>query len=312
MNNLTFKQRREKFETDKNIYASKKLTFIGVEGYDVYNCSIPFEYNNERYIFGRVERRTEWARSWSYLFKHEGNDIYRKVENSMIYHIEDPYIAVIKNEFVLGGTSVLRMNNEIESYRAYFYRGTDLMNLYYFTTGPIHMKDIRLVQIAGKIGVFSRPNGVVGFTLINSLDELNADVIMNAKLIDNMFDGGEWGSCNQAYLLDSGYIGIIGHKCYKYKVEEDKDMNAYLNVSFVYDYKNNEILDEKIIGTRTCYPDGETKKFITRDSAFTSGIVMREDNKCDLYSGINDIEEGIATIDYPFAGFGNVITKTQL
>ena len=35
--------------------------------------------------------------------------------------------------------------------------------------------------------------------------------------------------------------------------------------------------------------------------AFTSGIVMRQDGKVDLYSGIGDTEVGRIVIDYPFA-----------
>ena len=50
------------------------------------------------------------------------------------------------------------------TYYGYFYRGTDISNLYYFTTGPYYMKDIRL----------------------------------------DLFGKDEWGGCNQAYLLDSG------------------------------------------------------------------------------------------------------------
>ena len=47
---------------------------------------------------------------------------------------------------------------EIDTYYGYFYRGTDLEDLVYFTTGPDYMKDIRLVDMKdGTIGVFSRP-----------------------------------------------------------------------------------------------------------------------------------------------------------
>ena len=39
------------------ILSSKVLTFKGVDGYDVYNPSIPFELNGKTYIAGRVEKR---------------------------------------------------------------------------------------------------------------------------------------------------------------------------------------------------------------------------------------------------------------
>lgn len=332
-----FQEKREAFEQDKKIYGSRKLIFTGVEGYDVYNCSIPFLWQGETYIFGRVEKRTEWARSWVYLFRQVGEDRFERVPDSMIYTLEDPYIAWIRGEMCMGGTYVVRMRNEVKTYWANFYRGKDIKNLYYFTTGPDYMKDIRLVDMGERgIGVFSRPRdeatrqkygsaSVVGFTTIPTLDALDDQVVENARVIEGMFGEGEWGGCNQCYMLDSGYIGIIGHKCYQYpwrerhpwdselpacakEQEDDRTMNAYCNVAFVFDPVTHKLLEEKVIGTRTCYPDGPTKVFITLDSAFTSGIVPRADGKCDLYSGICDAEEGVITIDAPFAGWGQIVT----
>ena len=41
------------------------LQFEGVEpGYDVYNCSIPFDWQNGRYIFGRVEGGKSARHDW--------------------------------------------------------------------------------------------------------------------------------------------------------------------------------------------------------------------------------------------------------
>jgi hypothetical protein len=40
---MDLKGKRGDFERTKIIYESSKLTFHGVEGYDVYNTSIPFE-----------------------------------------------------------------------------------------------------------------------------------------------------------------------------------------------------------------------------------------------------------------------------
>lgn len=60
---VNLKQQREEFEQKRNILESVILTFHGVEGYDVYNTSIPFSWEGNEYLFGRVERRSEWARS---------------------------------------------------------------------------------------------------------------------------------------------------------------------------------------------------------------------------------------------------------
>lgn len=309
---------RRTFEANKNIYESAKLTFHGVEGYDVYNSSIPFRHEGKRYIYGRVEKREEWARSWVRLFEETGPDQWTLVDNSMLYQLEDPYIARIKGEWVLGGTHVRMKQGQIDTYYGYFYKGTELNNLYYFTTGPDYMKDIRLVELLdGRIGVFSRPRSeevrrlygsesLVGFTTIGSLEELEAGVIESAPYIQGLFAKDEWGGCNQAYCLDSGKIGILGHLCYKAE-KDGTELLTYMNCSFVVDPATNEAHDLRVIGTRSCYPDGPAKKANLTDCCFTAGIVMREDGKADLYSGIGDTEVGRIAIDYPFAGWGGIV-----
>jgi hypothetical protein len=185
------------------------------------------------------------------------------------------------------------------------------------------MKDIRLVELSdNKIGVFSRPRSeeiralhgsesIIGFTVINDINELNAEIIDNATKIDELFEDDEWGGCNQCYYLDSGKIGVIGHKCYKRIDDKGMEILVYMNISFIYDMEGHKAIDVKIIGTRNSYPDGPAKKQTLVDCAFTSGIVMREDGKVDLYSGIGDTEVGRIVIDYPFEGYGKIISKHE-
>ncbi|WP_274364371.1 MTP-1 family protein [Paenibacillus thermotolerans] len=314
-------EQRKLFENTKRIYESTKLTYYGVEGFDVYNPSIPFEWKGKTYMFGRVEHRDEWARSWVRLFENTGKDEWTLVPDSMIYQLEDPYIQIIGDTLVLGGTHVRYKQGKLDTFYGYFYRGTDIHNMYYFTTGPDYMKDIRLVELAdGRIGVFSRPRNeevrkaygsesIVGFAIIDHLDDLTAEVIENAPYIPGLFDNDEWGGCNQAYLLDSGLIGVIGHKSYKETDDGGQEILCYMNFSFVFDPEQHEAKDVKIIGTRPCYPDGPAKKPDLVDCAFTAGIVMRDDGKAELYSGIGDCETGRIAIDYPFEGYGNIVSR---
>ncbi|REE69558.1 uncharacterized protein DUF1861 [Paenibacillus taihuensis] len=311
---------RTEFELTKPIYESVKLTFDGVDGYDVYNPSIPFEWQGKRYIFGRVERRSEWARSWVRLFEQTGTDEWTLVPDSMIYQLEDPYVSKIAGQLVLGGTHVRYRQGKIDTFYGYFYKGTDIHDMYYYTTGPDYMKDIRLVELAdGRIGVFSRPRNeevrkqygsesIVGFAIIERLEDLTAEVIENASYIPGLFDNDEWGGCNQAYLLDSGMIGVIGHKSYKWVDEQGELILTYMNFSFVFDPVMHEARDIKLIGTRSSYPSGPAKKPDLVDCAFTSGIEMRADGKADLYSGIGDCEAGRIVIDYPFEGYGSIVS----
>lgn len=319
MEKLTLKQRRIEFEATKTIYESAILTFHGVDGYDVYNVSIPFVRDGKRYLFGRVERRDEWARSWVRLFEETGRDEWTLVKDGMIYPLEDPYITEIGDELVMGGTHVQYQSGKYSTFFGYFYRGADLHDLYYFTTGPNKMKDIRLVPLSdGRIGVFSRPRGaeirgkfgsesMIGFTVIDRLEELTADVIENAPYIHGIFGEGEWGGVNQAYLLDSGNIGVIGHICYRDQAESGETLRVYLNMAFIFDPVTRTSSDLHLIGSRSCYPPGPAKMPYLTDCVFASGIVMRPDGKADLYSGVGDCLTGRIAIDYPFEGHGRIV-----
>ncbi|HML46344.1 MAG TPA: DUF1861 family protein [Clostridia bacterium] len=318
---MTFKERKERFDRERPVGQSALLTFTGVDGFDVYNCSIPFCWEGKQYIYGRVERRAEWARSWVRLFERVAPDSYALVPGSMIYQLEDPYAACIGGEMVLGGTHVRMRSGNIDTVYGYFYKGRDLEDLVYFTTGPEGMKDIRLVELEDGIGVFSRPRNakvraeygsesVVGFAKIPDLAALTAEVIDNAPVVTNMFAHGEWGGCNQCYRLDSGYIGIIGHKSYPDKDADGNELAVYTNVAFVMDPKTNGIVHEAIIATRGSYPPAPAKRPKLLDCAFTSGIVMRPDGKADLYSGVGDTMEGRAVIEDPFKGFGRIVGTT--
>jgi hypothetical protein len=312
---MTIKEMKEHFETEKDlkVYESSVLSFHGVEGFDVYNCSIPFVWEDKEYIYGRVEKREEWARSWVRLFEKIGKDEYTLVRDHMTYQLEDPYISFIQGEIVLGGTHVRKRSGNIDTFYGYFYRGTDLNDLNYFTTGPDYMKDIRLVELAdGKIGVFSRPRNdeikrkygtgsMIGFTIINTLDELTDEVIKSATPINGIFGKDEWGGCNQAYLLENNNIGVIGHQCYTQPMKNGEALSVYVNISFEFDPQTFEVKDRKIIGTRSCYPKGPSKVPSLIDCTFTSGIILKNDGKADLYGGIGDTMEGRITIDYPFS-----------
>ena len=318
----SYHEKRLEFERTNNVGMGVKLTFHGVEGYDVYNCSVPFYMNKKEYIFGRVERREEWSRSWTKLFERTGEDTYTVCEDSMIYQMEDPFITSIKGELILGGVHVLYHQNDSETYRTYYYKGNSFYNMYMFTSGPDYMKDIRLVDMDDGIGVFSRPrdesvkdeygsDSIVGFVKIKSLDELSRDTINSARPIDGMFSKGEWGGPNQCFMLSNAMIGIIGHKCYKYKMDDGRKMPVYINMAWVFDMNSHKIVEEKIIASRNNYPKGLTKVFITTDTTFTSGITLRSDGRLNLYSGLNDIEEGRVVIDNPFKEYGDIILNNE-
>ena len=303
---------RLEFQKNKKIYDSALLRFEGVHGWDVYNCSVPFVWQGKEYIFGRVERREDFANSTAWLFEKTGPDAYAPVAGSMIYPLEDPFLAVVDGEWILGGTHVRKSKGKIDHFCGYFYRGSDPRWMTHFTCGPADMKDIRLVQLQdGRIGVFSRPRSatvekqygsgaVIGFTTISSVDELDAQVINHAPVIKNLFGPGEWGGCNQCYLLRDGRIGVIGHRSYNQTGEDGGKLMVYMNISFIFDPATHSASDIRIIGDKPSYPPTEAMRPDLRDCAFTSGIVMRPDGRAELYSGLGDVTEGRVTIDAPF------------
>jgi len=314
---MTIREKKALFEQNKKIYDSALLTFKGTEGYDVYNCSLPFTgKDGKKYIYGRVERPDEWANSMVWLFRETGKDTYEFVEGSMVYQLEDPFLQRIHGEIILGGTHVRKSRGQIDTYYGYFYRG-DETRMTYFTTGPDYMKDIRLIELAdGRIGVFSRPRhgtysggaqSQIGFTVIDKIEELDAKVIAEAPYLSGLLGSGEWGGVNQAYLLESCKIGVIGHMSFDDRDESGGPLQVYVNTAFVLDPENSTVTDPVIIGTKSCYPEQTPKVPRLADCCFTTGIIPREDGLIDLYSGVGDSDEGRITIDNPFAGDGKII-----
>lgn len=305
------KDLRKVFHSRKHVYEGALLTFDGVEGYDVYNCSIPFTWEGKTYIFGRVERREDFANSVTFLFEEVGRDHYAPVEGAVTYPIEDPHVAIINGEIILGGTHVRKRRGEIDTFYGYYYRGKDPRFLDHFTCGPANMKDIRLLQLPeGRVGVFTRSRGqeiadqyrseaIVGYVVLNSVDELDETIVDKAKVIPELFSEAEWGGCNQCYLLRDGRIGVVGHRCYKEPAPQ-AELQVYMNISFIFDPNTFEVTDMKVIGDKPSYPATPHMLPYLEDCAFTTGIVMREDGRADLYSGLGDVMEGRIVIDPPF------------
>ena len=309
---MAVRQLHQEFDTTQ-LKDATLLHFEGVDGYDVYNTTPPFQWQEKTWIFGRVEKRDEWAASTTQLFEEVSPHHFRKVSNAMIYPLEDPFVAFIQDEIVLGGTMVYKVCGKVTEYHVNFYRGHDLLSLTYFTSGPRKMKDIRLIELAnGKIGVFSRHRGthinqqhqtlaVIGYGEIDSLDQLNPDFIEQARLLPNLFGEGEWGGCNQLHLLDDGRIGVIGHHSWLEDQPLPRSLSVYVAISFIFDPQRWTVDDVRLIAQRNAYPDAPFKKPHVADCVFPSGFVVDPRTGTTLlYSGLGDCYEGVAIISNPF------------
>ncbi|CCW63538.1 unnamed protein product [Phytomonas sp. EM1] len=298
------------FEEKKHIYESVLLTFKGVDGWDVYNCSVPFFWKGKKHMYGRVEKRSEWASSHVRLFVETGKDEFTVLPEGMTWLLEDPFIQKINDMPIFGGTRIRKSVGRVVSCYCDFYKGDPEIG-YYFTTGPDNMKDVRLVQMQdGRIGIFTRSNTDIypwiGFTIIDRIEGFTPKAIESAEPFDVMHPG-VMGGVSQAFQLSSGKIGCIARCHYDSKDNNDKALSVCVNYSFVLDPETREVDLERIIATRACFPPCPTKSEHLVEYVFSSGIVMRDDGKCDLYSGICDTSQGRVTIDYPFEGYGEIV-----
>jgi hypothetical protein len=285
-----------------------KLVFETNGEYDVYNTSTPFFIDGREVIAGRTELRSnEVSRT---VFYEKKGEKWVRIEDAPILDLQDPFITWIGGELVLGGVNVLWDGDRVVKYTTDFYRGTSLYNLEYLFSGPLNMKDVRLVELPDKrIAVFSRPQGQrmldkfgciakIGFTVANSLDEVNAEVIENAPLLRDHFLPDEWGGCNQLHILKNGLIGAIGHISWGETVKDIFVIHYYCMV-FAIHPDSRMMTPVKVIAARECFPEGPQKNSRAKDVCFTSGLIRLDNGKAMLYSGLSDCEEGCILIDDP-------------
>ncbi|NLD26343.1 MAG: DUF1861 family protein [Acholeplasmataceae bacterium] len=283
----------------------KKIIFHGFTGFDYYNPTAPFFYENKTLIVARVEKRdSEVSRS---IFFEKKDDQYYPCSEISEFALQDPFITKIHGKYVFGGTKTYFNSNNEFVWRTDFYSGEKLENLEHFFSGPERMKDVRLAELKdGSIAVFSRPQGKIGlrgkigFTIVHSLDELSVPLIENAPLLDT-FDNLEWGGVNEVHILKNGLIGILGHIA---KFTEG-DVRHYYPMAFVIDPVTHNYSDLEILATRSEFLPGPAKRSDLVDVLFSGGLIRNDDLSASLYVGVSDAEvQSIEIID-PFVKYEN-------
>lgn len=301
---------KEKFIGSGKVFSSKIEKFIGADEMDVYNPSVPFESRGKTYIAGRMEKRDSEISKVGFFEKTENGWTLDKKASAL--ELQDPFVTFVGGKLVLGGVSVIfpEIKGGDVLWHTDFYIGDDIYSLKKFAEGPKQMKDIRLVELdGGKVAVCSRPQGrsmekygcisKIGFTVIDSLSELNAEAIENAPYLEKLFKDDEWGGANQLTVLKNGKIGVIGHKACRTYVGGEQRLHYY-GIAFAIDPDSRKITQNKIIVTRDSFPDGEKKRFDLGDVTFTSGIVRKADGTAEIYAGLSDALVGSALIPDPF------------
>ncbi|MBM7551638.1 DUF1861 family protein [Thalassobacillus pellis] len=294
------------YRENKPSVMAEKLTFTGVGGKDVYNITAPFTDNGKQMIAGRVEERSS-EYSEVIFFKKEAGE-WTPDEGLPKFQLQDPFVTSIHDQLVFGGVEIFPHpeNEGALMWRTVFYKGRDISRLEKFTTGPDGMKDIRLIELPdGKIGVFTRPQGKkggrgkMGFTAIDKLDELDADLLSQAPLMKEHFLDEEWGGANEIHLLANGRIGVLGH----ISQFDDQGDRHYYPMIFLYDVQANQISDMEIIAEREDFPPGATKRPDLKDVLFSGGLVRLKNGMAELYVGVSDAEAHKAVISDPFEKF---------
>lgn len=280
----------------------QKVSFKGVEGYDVYNPTAPFEFNGKTLMIGRVERRDSEI-SQAVFFERQKDNTYVELEGMKRYDLQDPFITKLGSTWVFGGTETFAHPDNPKNlwWRTKFYSGEDLFSLEPLTYGPNGMKDIRVVELEdSRVGVFTRPQGEIGgrgkigFTIIDRLTDLSVQVINQAKLL-NQFDEEEWGGVNQPLLLENGTIGVLGHIA-KFTADGARH---YYSMAFTLDPVDISCSPMKIIATRNDFLDGPAKREDLIDVLFSAGLVVNGEH-ATLYAGVSDVEVQSIQIDNPF------------
>jgi hypothetical protein len=291
-------------------FKTERLNFSGVGKRDVYNITAPFGSAGKTIIGGRVENRD--SEQSILMFFEEKNNIWSPIENANSFDLQDPFFTRIDDMLIVGGVEIAPSPCGTPgklTWRTIFFKGKDIYSLERFFQGPEHMKDIRIVELSNKrIGVFTRPQGShggrgkIGYTEVGSLNDLNEDVILGAKLLEQ-FHPDEWGGANEVHLLKNGKLGVLAHIA-KFS-NEGKDRH-YAASAFLFDPTTNDYSQMKIIACRDLFNEGNAKRPDLKDVIFSGGLKRMENGKAILYAGAGDAEAYWLEIDDPFCEWENL------
>jgi hypothetical protein len=294
-NDLIVKYRKEKSKAQ-----AEKLTFIGVEGYDVYNISAPFILKQQLVLAGRIEQRdSEHSRVG--LFSLNEKQEWKLLDDAISLELQDPFVTIINQQVILGGVEVDFEDGKILRWRTVFYnlKNRSIADLVF--AGPWGMKDLRLKQLNdGRILILTRPQGdkaglgKIGCTVINNMSALSTEVIEAAPLLKNQFIDEEWGGANEIHVV-GGKICVLGHIGSK-----DKEKNLhYRALAFEINEELTKIYNPRIIAERADFLEGATKRSDLVDVVFSGGLILGG-SQAILYAGTSDAEAQKLVIPNPF------------
>lgn len=308
------------------------LNFEGIKPEETVYNPCPFVMDGELCLLGRVEAHTSEIAHVHQFRKNDG--VWQSRELSFL-HVQDPFLSCVGNRKIVGGVALDFSEPfpgvfKIENYRTSFF---DFETKEKIIDGPDGMKDIRLVDLGGQIGVFTRPrseeNGIVQssiqFSAVSSLADITADMINEISVdpmrkVKGFFNHNEWGGVNAVYQLHDGWLGVLGHIAYygeritpesplRHSFSEaspdrahtDEHMRKYAAIAFEFNPVTGEVTHPLIILSRSnLATEAKAKREDLHNVIFPGGFIFGSRDKVLFFYGLGDAHVGVSELSYPF------------
>lgn len=288
------------FRRRQQMGSGSLVALHGLDGLDGYNPSAPIRDGTSTYVLVRVEPRNVSFSSWSVPFRQVSPSEWEVTLDLPMLRLEDPFVSVIHGELVVGGVRIISRLRDTCMWETVFFRGRHLSDLQEFARSPLAMKDVRLIELEnGRVGVFTRPWGDrensrhIGYTELNSLDDLNHTALAHAPVLPTQPVQGQWWGANAVYALPNGTLGVLAHMAYV--VEHQRH---YYAVTFVFDRFRREIVEgPAILAERACFPVYDARDPSLEDVIFPAWI---DRDAGLLYAGLSDAAIGVLPVRDPF------------
>lgn len=276
---------------------------------DVTNVSPPITDGGQVLLAGRAEPRRDELLSRIQFFSFDrGDGTGHPVAQGPGLELQDPALVQLADGLVLSGvrTHVDERSGELE-WETEIYAGASIETLEPLLRGPPGMKDIRFAQMDDRIAVFTRPQGrkggrgKIGCLVVDHLDELTAEAIASAPLIEGLIadERGEWGGVNEAHYLGNGIFGLLYHVAH-FPNPADPVEKRYYAAACLFDIRSGEVWDEQIIACRSCFPAAETKRPGLERVVFPGGLDFGDPRGLVLYAGLSDSHAGAMIVQNRF------------
>jgi hypothetical protein len=289
---------------------SQILKFVNNNGKTIYNPTAPFIFEGKKYMGVRVESLDSELDS-EIFFAYEKNK--KTAEWEIDYSIkslnlQDPSYVKLDDFVVLSGIEVFEQEKGL-SWKQRFYKGESIRNLEFLASGPNYMKDIRLVQLDNKIGVFTRPQGggwgcgKIGYLEIDDVDDLknfSDDDWYSARIIDGLFTDDSWGGVNQAIKISKDKIKVLGHVANKTLNSNNELEKHYFGMSFIFNPSTFVASEYEIIAKRDDFPLSPAKRSPELNNVVFIAGVYADDilSTQELYAGLSDFCIGSKKFDF--------------